>query len=220
MRRLLFCLNTFLSFNPQCFFYPWDPCSLVPLSAVAGYFFSTGRAEAKQTNNPLLQYFICNTVHLKCGKEILHLYLILNRDRWYPWNQYWGALSSVMYWQGFKLFRRFTKLNPYQISICAAPDHLHNRPTGRYTWRKEITVICLTDGAEWVLTQWDNPTCQNTVAEDICIHVETEIESYFWSQITAITECPWSDQKGSITLTHLTLHLCHTLWWKYPSLAK
>lgn len=93
---------------------------------------------------------------------------------------------------------RFTKLYPYQISICAAPGHLHNRPTGPSRWRTEIPVICLTDGGEWVLMQWDNPSfkmCQNTIyanGEDICMHVEMETDSYprphagFWDNSVSL----------------------------------
>lgn len=52
-------------FIPQCFvFFSWDACCLVPLSTMSACFLSTGRAEAKQTNNPLLQHFLCKALLL------------------------------------------------------------------------------------------------------------------------------------------------------------
>lgn len=63
----------------------------MPLSTLTSYRWSTGRAEAKQTNNPQLHCFGFNTMYLKCGKIVQHLYLIWNSERWYLWNWYWES---------------------------------------------------------------------------------------------------------------------------------
>lgn len=93
-------------------FGAWESCSLMARSTVTAHSLSTGRAEDKKINNPL---------HLKCGKELLHLHLILNRDRWYPGNWYSSQQSNV----GTRL-QAIQQVYPYKISICAAPGHLHN----------------------------------------------------------------------------------------------
>lgn len=110
--------------------------SLMPLSTAAAFFLSTGRAKAKKTNKHLL-YAICdyNKLHLKCGKETLHLYLIFSKDRWYPWTWYWGKSQSVLL------------LTIYIID----PQNL--RLEGQ-----KFQLKCSTDGSEWVLMQWDNPS--------------------------------------------------------------